>query len=223
MSEYYAEKLSAERLELCYKLAPPRVVQYLEAEVSFVGQKIKTEDYVLEMGCGYGRVLKSLHSSSEHLYGTDNAVSTLTYARTFLSSDNCYLSAMDAYKQGFKSGTFDLVFCIQNGISAFGGDPGLLIDEAVRITKKGGTVLFSTYSYKFWDHRLEWFEIQSEYHLIGEIDYYLTGNGTIVCKDGFRATTFNVEKFKALTEQINGKVQFYEVDQSSLFCEVIPD
>ena len=211
MSGYYSEKLSAERLELCYKLAPPRVVQYLDAEISFVAQRIKKENYVLEMGCGYGRVLKSLCSSSRHLYGIDNALSTLIYTRSFLSSDICCLSVMDAYDQGFKPGTFDLVFCIQNGISAFGREPELLINEAVRITKKGGMVLLSSYSDKFWDNRLEWFEIQSENRLIGEIDYYLTGNGTIVCKDGFRATTFNVDKFRALTDYINGRVEFYEI------------
>src|SRR5947209_3540059 len=45
------------------------------------------------------------------------------------------------------------------------------------------------YTPQFWEHRLEWFEIQAAHHLIGEIDYQTTGNGTIVCKDGFRATT----------------------------------
>jgi len=222
MAEYYSEKLAAERLELCYKLAPPRVMRYLDAEISFVRKRIKAEDYVLDLGCGYGRVLKVLEGSTKHLLGIDNAVNTLLYGRTFLSGGRPFLSAMDAYRQGFKSETFDLVFCIQNGISAFGRDPGLLIDEALRITKKKGTVLFSSYSNKFWDHRLEWFEIQSENNLIGEIDYRLTGNGTIICKDGFRATTLNIEKFRVLTENVKGRVEFYEVDESSIFCEIIP-
>jgi 2-polyprenyl-6-hydroxyphenyl methylase/3-demethylubiquinone-9 3-methyltransferase len=39
------------------------------------------------------------------------------------------------------------------------------------------------------DAGLEWFEIQSAHHLIGEIDYQAAGNEMIVCKDGFRATT----------------------------------
>ncbi len=222
MAEYYSEKLAAERLELCYKLAPPRVMRYLDAEISFVRHRIKTEDYVLDLGCGYGRVLKVLEGSTKHLLGIDSAVNTLLYGRTFLTSGCCFLMAMDAYRQGFKSETFDLVFCIQNGISAFGGNPRLLINEAVRITKKGGIVLFSSYSNKFWDDRLEWFEIQSEKHLIGEIDYRLTGNGTIICKDGFRATTLNIDKFRVLTEHISGRVEFYEVDESSTFCEIIP-
>jgi hypothetical protein len=32
--EYYSEKLSAERLKKCYDIAPSRVRQYLDAEIS---------------------------------------------------------------------------------------------------------------------------------------------------------------------------------------------
>ena len=49
--------------------------------------------------------------------------------------------------------------------------------------------MFSSCTPQFLEHRLEWFEIQSAHHLIGEIDYQATANGTIVCRDGFRATT----------------------------------
>jgi len=34
MSGYYSERLSAERLKLCYELAPPPVQRYLEKPVS---------------------------------------------------------------------------------------------------------------------------------------------------------------------------------------------
>ena len=128
---------------------------------------------------------------------------------------------MDAFNLGFKTKMFDHVFCIQNGISAFGGDQEVLIKESIHLIKPGGSALFSSYSDKFWNHRLEWFEIQSENNLIGEIDYNLTGNGSIVCKDGFRATTVNEEKFRLLTSAINNEVKIYEIDESSIFCEIL--
>ncbi len=96
---------------------------------------------------------------------------------------------MDAAHLGFRDRTFDVTVCIQNGISAFGVDQHRLFAEAVRVTRLGGTTLFSSYSDGFWADRLQWFEIQSAHGLVGTIDYQAMGNGVIVCKDGFRATT----------------------------------
>jgi len=82
-------------------------------------------------------------------------------------------------------------------------------------------VLFSSYSDRFWEERLKWFEIQAEHGLIGEIDHHLTGHGVIVCKDGFRATTMNAESFRSLAAFLKLTPTIIEVDGSSLFCEVV--
>lgn len=82
-------------------------------------------------------------------------------------------------------------------------------------------ILLSTYSAKFWEHRLEWFRIQSEHGLIGEIDWSMTGEGDIVCKDGFRATTFSPVDFAELVSPFGLTYQIHEVDDSSLFCEIV--
>jgi SAM-dependent methyltransferase len=60
MSGYYREKLSANRLERVYAIAPPRVRQYLDAEIDHVLALVGPNDAVLELGCGYGRVLALL-------------------------------------------------------------------------------------------------------------------------------------------------------------------
>jgi hypothetical protein len=69
-------------------------------------------------------------------------------------------------------------------------------------------------------HRLEWFEVQSAHHLIGEIDYQATANGTIVCKDGFRATTADRQSFEKLAASLEVIPRITEVDGSCLFCTV---
>jgi 2-polyprenyl-6-hydroxyphenyl methylase/3-demethylubiquinone-9 3-methyltransferase len=130
------------------------------------------------------------------------------------------LVCMDAARLAFPDGCFDCVVCIQNGISAFHADKGGLIREAARVTRSGGLVLFSTYAAAFWDSRLHWFELQAQEGLLGEIDHERTGDGVIVCKDGFTATTVSPEAFRALTSDIDGSVDLIEVDGSSLFCEI---
>jgi len=221
MQNYYAENLAAERLRTCYDLAPPRVKAYLEAEIDFVLQKTSSSMIVLELGCGYGRVLRRLIPKVRAAFGIDTSFPSLRMARGFLGgADSFHLAQMDAAHLGFRGHTFDVTICIQNGISAFGVDQQRLFAEAVRVTRLGGTVLFSSYSDRFWADRLRWFEIQSAHGLIGAIDYEATGNGVIVCKDGFRATTVNAAGFRRMAGALGLTPNIVEVDCSSLFCEV---
>ena len=117
---------------------------------------------------------------------------------------------------------FDVVLCIQNGISSFKIEPKILFREAERVTRKRGKVLFSSYSSKFWPSRLEWFRKQAAEGLIGAIDEERTGDGVIHCRDGFRATTFSAEDFTKTAASIGLVARLEEVDDSSLFCELNP-
>jgi ubiquinone/menaquinone biosynthesis C-methylase UbiE len=223
MKDYYSDRLSGQRLKKCYEVASPRVQQYLNAEVDYVLQKINPRDTVLELGCGYGRVLRTLARRARFAAGIDISLSSLLLAlRTLSGQSNCGLSAMDAADLSFRDGTFDVVVCIQNGISAFHVDRKRLVLESVRVARTGGTVLLSSYSDRFWDSRLEWFEEQAGAGLLGEIDYLRSGNGNIVCKDGFTATTVGPDDFLALVSGMKVDPKIVEVDESSLFCELIP-
>jgi 2-polyprenyl-6-hydroxyphenyl methylase/3-demethylubiquinone-9 3-methyltransferase len=220
MNGYYKKKLAGERLLACYEIAPPRVKAYLESEIDFVLERTTAAQTVLELGCGYGRVLKRIAERAGMVYGIDTSLESLCFARGFLPEmRKVRLLLMDAARMGFSDRRFDLTFCVQNGISAFAVDREKLFGEALRVTRPGGTVLFSTYSPRFWSERLEWFEIQSAYGLLGEIDREGTRDGVIVCKDGFRATTVDAEEFRSLAVGRGVAPRMVEVSDSSLFCE----
>jgi SAM-dependent methyltransferase len=221
MQGYYSEKLSAEQLRLCYEIAPPRVKQYLKAEIEFVLNKIKASDLVLELGCGYGRVLQKLVKKAKTVVGIDNSLASLRLAQeTICKAPFCYILEMNAVELGFRCSQFDMVVCIQNGISVFEVDQKKLIKEAMRVTRSGGIVLFSSYTESFWEDRLEWFRLQSKRGLIGDIDDDATGHGVIVCKDGFRANTVSIDNFISLTSGLDIDPVITEVDSSSIFYEV---
>jgi 2-polyprenyl-6-hydroxyphenyl methylase/3-demethylubiquinone-9 3-methyltransferase len=222
MADYYNEKLSAERLKRVYEVATPRVQQYLRAEIDYVVSKVREGDIVVELGCGYGRLLPALAERAGSVFGIDTSLGSLTLAREMLPDNSRYhLACMNAVRLGFRDEAFDVVVCVQNGISAFHENQQDLVRECVRVCKKGGTALFSSYSDKFWDHRLEWFELQSQAGLLGQIDYKRTGNGEIVCTDGFTATTVRPDRFRSLTSNLGVDARIVEVDESSLFCEVV--
>ena len=221
MSGYYTEKLSAERLKRCYKIAPPRIKQYLEAEIEYVLNKLKATDIVLELGCGYGRILQRLLGKSEKVVGIDTSYASLLMAREYLGNiSSCYLIEMDAAEFGFRKNSFDAVVCIQNGISAFAVNQRKLLEESVRVIRPGGIALFSSYSEHFWKDRLDWFRLQAKQGLLGEIDEAATGKGVIVCKDGFKASTVGPDDFAALSSGLPVFSKITEVDRSSIFCEI---
>jgi 2-polyprenyl-6-hydroxyphenyl methylase/3-demethylubiquinone-9 3-methyltransferase len=219
LSDYYSRQLSGERLRLCYEIAPPRVRRYLEAEIEFLRGMLEPDLRVLELGCGYGRVLHALSQEGARLTGIDTSAESLALARRLASKRSIpSLARMDALRLGFRPGAFDLVCCVQNGICAFNVDPLALMREALRVARRGGLALFSSYSSCFWEPRLNWFRLQAAAGLLGEIDEAATGEGVIACKDGFRSGILDEAGFAALAAACGVVAQIIEVEASSLFC-----
>ena len=217
-TSYYQEKLHAHRLQRVYEIACPRVRQYLEAEINHLAKFVHPGDKILEVGCGYGRALAPLSEIAGQGWGVDNANDTLMLAKTrfpFL-----HLSLMDAADLEFPDRYFDLVFAIQNFVSICKVPPERLVQECLRVTRFGGRVLLSSYAAQFWPHRLKWFRRQADEGLLGHIDESATGNGVIVCTDGFKATTVNPDEFIALTRKMGVHADVYTIDDSSVFCEI---
>ena len=218
---YYIENLSGTRLKKVYDIAPQRIRQYMEAEVAFVLSRLNEGDKVLDLGCGYGRIIPDLLTKAGLVFGIDISYQNILYGKRFLHGvQNCVLMEMDAAHLSFPDKMFDAVICIQNGISAFKVEPETLIKESIRVTKPGGKLIFSTYSPIIWDDRFEWFRKQTAEGLLGEIDEAKTGNGNIVCKDGFTATTFSPDQFLQLAEKLDRKATIMEADGSAIFCEI---
>lgn len=224
MADYYSEKLSADRLLRCYEIASPRVQHYLEAEIEQVRAYLHPGMALLELGCGYGRVLTCLADSGARLVGIDISPPNVALAKERNPGNQFTFHVMDALALSFTDASFDLTICIQNGICAFRVDEDRLLAEAIRVTKPGGRVILSTYAARFWEHRLAWFERQAEEGLIGPLDRARTRSGRIVCTDGFESGTRTPEELSQLAQRHGLTPLLFEVDDSSLFMVLpIPD
>ncbi len=222
MSTYYAKKLSGERLQRCYEVAPERVRRYLEAEIRHAAGRLRPTDQVLELGCGYGRIMRRLAQGVRRVVGIDTAPESLELGRRLSGGDDrCEFQCMDAVDLRFPAGSFDAVLCLQNGICAFGVDPVRLLEQALRVTRPGGVVLLSSDSDRFWPDRLAWFELQAAEGLVGAIDRVASADGVIVCEDGFRAGRMTPDDFRALGVRVGVEARVCEVDGSSVFCEIV--
>jgi len=220
---YYKEFLNSNKLLQAYDTKITRVKQFLSEEINFVKNRLTGNESVLELGAGYGRIVKELAPYAGNVLGIDISKDSIEFGRKYISGiDNAKLEVMDAYNIPFEE-EFDVTLCMQNGISAIKGNQMQLVENALKATKQNGTVYISTYSEKFWEHRLSWFKEQADKGLLGEIDFEKTGNGEIYCKDGFKAMTFSEDDFREIGEKTGYKYEVIEVDQSSLFLVVWKD
>lgn len=214
---YYAQNLNAQKLYYVYQTKHERIRQYLESELSFVRKNLGGMERVLELGAGYGRIVKELAPDCKEIIGIDISKDNIMFGKNYLEGiSNAKLIVMDAHNLKLK-GLFDVVLCLQNGLSAIKAEPISYISKLMNLLTEGGKAFFSSYSPKFWEHRLTWFHEQADKGLLSEIDMDKTKDGVIVCKDGFRAVTHSPEDMDTFGKASGFPYEVIEVDNSSIF------
>ena len=220
---YYTHHLNAKKLYQVYQTRYPEVEAYFNAEISFVKQYLTSTDHVLELGAGYGRIMKELAASCKSIVGIDISEGNVAFGHDYLhDTPNANLTVMDAHniEPEILGAPFDTVLCLQNGLSAMKVEPFSFVKRVMDLVSPGGRAFISSYSANFWEHRLAWFLEQAEKGLLGEIDLEQTKDGVIVCKDGFRAVTHSVEDLEEIGKVSGYPYEVQEVGESSVFLVV---
>lgn len=222
-NNYYVQKLNSQSLFKVYDTNIPRVKQYLEAEIAFVRDNLTGNEKVLELGAGYGRIVKELAGNCKSIVGIDISEESVKLGKNYLKNNqNAELLVMDVNDLEFND-KFHTILCLQNGLSAMGVTTPPLIKKIMGMAESGGKAYFSTYSQKFWEYRILWFQEQIEKGLLGELDLDKTKDGIIICKDGFKAMTHTPDDLKRIGALSGYKYQIQEVDESSLFLIIMKD
>jgi len=217
---YYAESLHAQKLYQVYQTKYPSVQQYFDSEIAFVRNQLHGTERVLELGAGYGRIMKELAPSCGEIIGIDIAEGNVEFGQTYLRNlPNATLLVMDAHNIEFDK-PFDVVLCMQNALSAMQTEPLTYIKQIMDQITPEGRAFISSYSAKFWEHRFAWFQEQAEKGLLGEIDTEQSKDGVIIGKDGFRATTQSPEDLEQIGKASGFPFEITEVDESSIFLVI---
>jgi 2-polyprenyl-3-methyl-5-hydroxy-6-metoxy-1,4-benzoquinol methylase len=216
-NNYYAQKLNSQKLFMVYETKIPRIKQYLDAEISFVRGNLRGSERILELGAGYGRIVKELAGNCKSIVGIDISDESVSLGKEYLKDSlNAKIMTMDVHNLTLEE-KFDVILCLQNGLSAMKVKSSDLIEKIMGMVVSGGKVYFSTYSEKFWEYRLMWFKEQAEKGLLGELDLDKTKDGIITCKDGFKAVTHTLEDLKTIGYLSGHEYEIHEVDESSVF------
>lgn len=219
-NNYYENSLNAQKLFQVYQTDLARVKQYLAAEIDFVCSRLSGHESILELGAGYGRIVRALADSCHSITGIDISVENVALGHDYLKEvKNAHLMVMDVDKLSLEK-EVDIILCLQNGLSAMKIDRVDKIKNLLDHVKPGGHLYISTYSEKFWAHRLAWFIEQADKGLLGEIDLRASRDGVIKCKDGFTAITHSPEDLERIGQQTGYPYEIIEVDESSLFLVI---
>jgi 2-polyprenyl-6-hydroxyphenyl methylase/3-demethylubiquinone-9 3-methyltransferase len=106
---------------------------------------------VLELGSGYGRILKDLSPYAKSLVGIDISEESIKFGRKYLEEfTNIRLEVMDVHTISFKE-EFNAVLCLQNALSALKGNALGLVNNcrAVTFTEEDFIRLGGASGYKY--------------------------------------------------------------------------
>jgi SAM-dependent methyltransferase len=208
----------AERLKKCYDMASPGFLYDLHQEVNGIIGRLQPSDVAMHVGCGYGRIIPELARSAKFVFGIDSSRDHIRYGRGWLKNiHNSLILEMNAGEISFADCFFNKIICLQSSLSFFHKNPETIIKECLRVATDDGEIIIATYSEKYWDELLGWYEIKSKNGLIEEIDYEKTKPGHLVCRDGSSYVTITRDlcmkwamHFKAhmKTEQITDHCTF---------------
>lgn len=179
---------------------PEQIQKFLDGEVTFLEQHLPPGKRVLEVGCGYGRLLEVLGKNAKLAVGIDFSAPLLNRAKANLAPmENVELHLMHAERMEFEDESFDAVLCLD---ATFGNMPGIeeeVIAQMIRVCKRGGEVIISVFSEEAKDVQIV------NYNRIG-----LTGIQDDGCAihtaEGFYSRRFSKDELRRLFRGLDCKV-----------------
>ena len=90
MSNYYAENLHSTKLFQVYQTKYARVKRYFDEEVNFVRRELQGNEKVLEVGAGYGRIIREFAPFASGVVGIDISRESVELGQDYLKGyQNC--------------------------------------------------------------------------------------------------------------------------------------
>ena len=185
---------------------PPKLIQeFLDGEVKFVKEHLVKGKTILEIGCGYGRLLEILSGSAKKVVGIDFSQRMISLAKERLKNhSNVEVDIMEANALKFEDNFFDYVVCLDN---SFGNMPNIeeeVIREMKRVCKKDGEIIISVFSENAKDSQIE------NYKRIGLTEVKDTGKA-IRTGEGFYSRRFEKKELIDIFEKIGLKCRIIRV------------
>ncbi len=192
----------------------PEFENWTQKDIIEIRKFLNKDSVVLEIGCGWGRVIKALAPYCKKFIGIDNSEAETIEAKSFLKDiDNVKVFLEDGKETHFPDNYFDAIVISGNTFGNLGENKENVLQEMKRLLKPDGKILLSVYSEGAKARRLK------AYKDIG-MKIKTTESKKIIFEGGLISEEFSKEDIESLFEKYGLKVQFRDISSVALFCIV---
>ena len=193
---------------------PPKQIQdFLNGEIKFINEHIKPSSSILEIGCGYGRLLNILAENAKEVTGIDFSEFEIDEAKKFIKKDNIKLELMNAKELDFPNDSFDYVVCLD---ATFGNMPKIeseVIKEMSRVCKRGGEIIISVFSEEAKEVQIENYE---------RLGMHPTNKGNAIHTiEGFYSKRFSKRELKKLFSEVGLNCEIQKISSVNYIVHAI--
>lgn len=133
--------------------------EWLAGELPFLERHIPKDSKVIEVGCGTGRTLENLVTTTKKLVGIDHDPEAIALAKKRLIPQ-IQLRIAEATNLPFESNSFDYALCLAS-FANLADIKYAALEEMKRVTKNTGKIIVSCYSEDALPARIEMYKKQS--------------------------------------------------------------
>lgn len=122
--------------------APPKLLaDFFQGDVTYIAKELPKGKEVLEVGCGFGRLLTGLSKVSKKVTGIDFSDLQLSEARKRVGHlFNVELHNMHAESLRFPDRAFDVAICLNSTLGNMPGIEAKVVSEMARVVRPGGLI-----------------------------------------------------------------------------------
>ncbi len=195
------------------KSLSPSIKRFLKKEGDYLIEKIPPNSIILDVGCGFGRSMKTLAPRAKKVIGIDYNERMIREAKKKLRGfDNVELFFENAKNMHFRNNVFDSVICILNTFGDFGENKILILKEMKRVCRKDGKIIITVWSEKSLNDRIKTYEKAG--WEIEEIE----GNN-IVIKDSHTSEAFTKEGLLKIFNGVGLKPKVIGIEKVAYLAE----
>jgi len=174
---------------------PAPIQEFLDEELRFLKNHIQDHRDILEIGCGYGRLIKELAPKARAIAGVDYSHTLLEKARQELRNHHNVALYLQHAEEFMPKSKFDYVICMD---ATFGNMPGIeqqVLHNMYDACKSSGEVILSVFSEQARDAQI------ANYKRIGLTGITDLGNA-ITTAEGMYSRRFSKKELTELMQVV---------------------
>jgi len=214
-TSFFARKEQSEFIKRVYDETPAVIRELFLRENEILNQALSSCTRILEVGCGFGRALKTVSRHACYT-GVDLGLNCVLDAK--MNHPERHWVCADGTRLPFRDAEFDAVFLIQNTLGNMEGIETKVIGEAKRVAAPDGKIILSVYSEDSFEIRRLWYDRLVDIGIFGKV-WLDSSNPRIARSDtGWSSRCFDTEELKRYFQGLHCSLEINKLDSFLYFC-----